>query len=135
MNLKKIFSVKNKYDGLKKYKLVSVLGLEFIIRTSSYKDFKLKLLNDLENYDGINCEENQREKCTLSICAIYKNEPDIKEWIEYHRMPITKIRINHYHTKSLEDWQRKLNLGFADSKEKRKFINLLPSLSSHAASG
>ena len=32
-----------------------------------------------------------------------------------------KIRINHYHTKSLNDWQRKVIIGYADQIKDRPY--------------
>lgn len=37
------------------------------------------------------------------------------------KVSIKKIRINHYHTKSYEDYCKKVGLGFADSQLKRDF--------------
>ena len=33
-----------------------------------------------------NSKTYHHKKVYLSVCAIFKNEPDIKEWIEYHRI-------------------------------------------------
>lgn len=50
----------------------------------------------------------------------------IKNSVLTQKVSIDKIRINHYHTKSQEDWYRKVNIGFADSVKKRsKFQEVL----------
>ncbi len=90
MKLSFIFSSKNEYEGMKKYRVFSIFNLKFRFRISMFKTLRRsrpKLLNNLRDYDNILKNKNeQRQKCELAICAIYKNEPDIKEWIEYHRL-------------------------------------------------
>ena len=87
MNLKEIFSVRNKYKGFRKWKIVKIFSFEFIFEVKRtrrqiiryiQKNRPQKLPNSLD-YSIDN-------KVYVSISAIYKNEPDIKEWIEYHKL-------------------------------------------------
>lgn len=82
----KIFSIKNEYRNFRKYKAISFLFFKYnfslklpipLIR-DFYQNNKPKPLFEIENLT--------RKQVYLSIAAIYKNEPDIKEWIEYHKL-------------------------------------------------
>ncbi len=84
--LKKIFSVRNKYSGQKKYKEINIMFFKIKIRVNNMKNIKKyletikpQLLPDLP-------AEPKRSKVYFSIAAVYKNEPDLREWIEYHRI-------------------------------------------------
>lgn len=78
-----LFSVKSYYEGIKKYKVFKIFGIDIKVRvrlTESPRKFikKNKPLPLDKN------TEPAREKVYLSIAAIFKDEPDITEWIEYH---------------------------------------------------
>ena len=84
--LRKIFSVSNQFNGLKKYKVIYFLFFKIRFRVRNVKDIKKyfetikpRLLPTLPT-------EPKRPPVFISIAAIYKDEPDLKEWIEYHRI-------------------------------------------------
>ena len=86
--LKQIFSMENKYAGLKKIKIITILfyKFEFPIRIKPKTDYmKLEKIKNLKITLNTKVIDDRR-KNDIAICAIYKNEPDIREWIEYHKL-------------------------------------------------
>ena len=78
--------IKKEYIGLKKFKTLNFLLFKLKFRVnnkSKIREFlnenKPKPISSLEH-------KHSGKKVYLSIVAIYKNEPDIIEWIEYHKL-------------------------------------------------
>ncbi len=87
--LKKVFqtffSVKNEYIDMKKNKVITLLSFKFIFEIRScflFKEYQPRLIEGLRIIQS----PKKSKKNLTAICAIFKNEPDIKEWIEYHKL-------------------------------------------------
>ena len=81
-----VFSVKNVYNNLKKYKHISLLGFKINIRVRNTKEIRKFInANKPQKLNDSNADIS-RNKVYLSIVSIYKNEPDLKEFIEYHKL-------------------------------------------------
>jgi hypothetical protein len=82
--LTKIFNIKTIYKGTKKFKFIHCLFFNFKIEVFSVEKIKNSEPKKIKN---LKIESNSTSKKNYaSVCAIYKNEPDIKEWIEYHKL-------------------------------------------------
>jgi len=81
----KLFDVYNEYDGHRKTKVFQLFGWKFkfaVKNTRPIREFcKRSRIQPIEKK-----ETKKRENVNLSIVAIYKNEPDLIEWIEYHKL-------------------------------------------------
>lgn len=75
MTKRKLIDVYNEYRNNKKFKIFYFFGIKIKITVSSYKD-------NLSEKKGF----KKRKNINLAIAAIYKNEPDLIEWIEYHKL-------------------------------------------------
>ena len=86
--LENIFSVKNSFKHLKKYKIVTILGFKVKFRVRNTKNIRNFIrTNKPQLCENITFEGKiPDKKDSLAICAIFKNEPDIIEWIEYHKL-------------------------------------------------
>ncbi len=84
--LKHIFSVYNEHIGLKKYKNIIIFGFKIKIRVKNRDNLK-SFINSYrpQKLNDTNLDLH-REKVYLSVVSIYKNEPDLKEFIEYHKL-------------------------------------------------
>ena len=84
MNIQRwLFWIRYRNEGLKRFLCIKILGINFKIRISNYKGIKKYIIDSKPGAYG-NTEKVNRDKVYLSIAAIYKDEPDIKEWLEYH---------------------------------------------------
>ena len=84
--LSHIFSIKNVYKKLEKYKRIRMLGLKIDIRVRNTKEIRKFInANKPQKLNDSNADIS-RNKVYLSIVSIYKNEPDLKEFIEYHKL-------------------------------------------------
>ncbi len=85
MSNAKHIGVFNEYvGGYKKYKVFKFFGLKIKIRVRHLtpREFcKMARVQPLDNSQSV-----PNDFVNLSIAAIYKNEPDIIEWIEYHKL-------------------------------------------------
>ena len=85
MNKHKLIDVYNEYIGFKKFKIFYIFGVKIKVEVNNaigIRNFaKTYRIKSLEN-------KNRRKngKVNFSIVAIYKNEPDLIEWIEYHKL-------------------------------------------------
>lgn len=75
---KNIFGIKNYYEGAKKYKIITVLGINFKFRVKYKKDVWSFVRNSVPCPID-NTVEPPREKVYLSVASIFKDEPDIIE--------------------------------------------------------
>ena len=85
--LRKLFGVYNEYEGFQKIKIFSFFFIPFKFRY--YKKTTLDAMRPKKYPDLKIISENRdliSRKCFASICAIYKNEADLREWIEYHKL-------------------------------------------------
>lgn len=87
----KIFKLETKYTKDKKFIIFTILNRKYCIRVSSYKEIKEKFNKSKPKQYTI--PNKKRAETYISIAAIYKNEPDIVEWIEYHKL----IRIERFY--------------------------------------
>ena len=83
--LKKVFSYNSYYIGSKKYKIFKIFGIKIKKQVKISKNTKLFIKNS-KPMPLNNDIEPPRKKVYLSIVAIFKDEPDIIEWIEYHKL-------------------------------------------------
>jgi len=100
----KIFYIKNYFDNEQKWKLFNILGIKIKVRVRQTKDLRKFITNSkpapLEYVD-----KNKRKKVYISIVAIFKDEPDITEWINYH-LRIGVERFYLYDNESIEDYEK-----------------------------
>ena len=81
--LEKFFYIKRYFDNEKKWKLFNILGIKFKIRVRQSKDLRTFIANSrLEPLNYV--DKTIREKVYISIVAIFKDETDIVDWINYH---------------------------------------------------
>lgn len=118
----KLRFIENKYHNLKKYKVLNFIFFKLKFRVSNRKKIK-KFINKnrpqlLHNFE----EEPLRKKVYLSIAAIYKNEPDIIEWIEYHKLAGVE-RFYLYDNESTDDSLEKLKPYIEDGTVIYKYIS------------
>ncbi len=100
---KNIFGIKNYYEGAKKYKIITVLGINFKFRVKYKKDVWSFVRNSVPCPID-NTVEPPREKVYLSVASIFKDEPDIIEWIEYHKIAGVE-RFYLYDNDSRDDYE------------------------------
>ena len=88
--IKKKLQVKIEYEGLKKYLTFRLVFLKIKIPKNNYKtvrnyikDYRPKLSDNITQIISNSGANNYSE---LAVCAIFKNEPDIVEWINYHKI-------------------------------------------------
>lgn len=83
--LKYIFYIENCYEGCKKHKIYYLFGIKIKIRVRLHKGPR-----EFISYSRPRPIDNEinlpRKKVYISIAAIFKNEPDIIEWIEFHKL-------------------------------------------------
>lgn len=83
---KNIFSVSSYFEGIKKHKIIKIFGIKFKFKVQIVKNpyYFVKTGKPLLLKQFGNISEQKRSRVYLSILAIFKDEPDIIEWIEYH---------------------------------------------------
>ncbi len=80
---KNIFFIDNSYVGSKKYKIYHIFRFKIKIRVRYFNNLRIFIKNSKPTpLDKI--IEKSNKKVYVSIVAIFKDEPDILEWIEYH---------------------------------------------------
>lgn len=86
--LKKQIRVENRYFGLKRYLIIHLFFFDIKIPRNNYskiRDYIRKYKPQLSpNVTQIISKEKVMGHSRLAVCAIFKNEPDIVEWLEYH---------------------------------------------------
>lgn len=101
--LEKFFYIKRYFDNEKKWKLFNILGIKFKIRVRQSKDLRTFIANSrLEPLNYV--DKTIREKVYISIVAIFKDETDIVDWINYH-IKIGVERFYLYDNDSLDDYE------------------------------
>ncbi len=101
--LEKIFYVKTKFDNEKKYKLYNFLGIKFSVRVKYDKNL-YKFVKNTKPKPLKYIDNTIRKKVYVSVVAIFKDEPDIIDWIDYH-IKIGVERFYLYDNDSSEDFQ------------------------------
>lgn len=104
--LANIFSVASYYSGVKKHKVFTVFGIKLKFRVGLKKNtWKFVRANKPCPLFSLNNDiEPKREKVYLSVVAIFKDEPDVVEWIEYHKLAGVE-RFYLYDNESVEDYE------------------------------
>ncbi len=102
--IKKFFNIGSCYEGQKKYKILNFLGLSFKFQVTISKN-KREFIANSKPKPLDNSIEPKRNKVYLSIVAIFKDEPDIIEWIEYHKLAGIE-RFYLYDNESITDYEK-----------------------------
>ena len=83
--LKKIFNIESSFKGTVKHKIFTIFGIRIKHRVKVSKNL-WKFVRNKRPKPLDKSIEAPREKVYLSIVGIFKDEPDIIEWIEYHKL-------------------------------------------------
>lgn len=102
--LKFIFNYQSHYQGSRKHKVFTVFGFKFKFRVKLAKNLR-DFVRNAKPCPLDNSIEPDRQKVYLSIAAIFKDEPDIIEWIEYHRIAGVE-RFYLYDNDSVNDYEK-----------------------------
>ncbi|MBR1776654.1 glycosyltransferase family 92 protein [bacterium] len=96
------FSIENVYTGAKKFKIFNIFGIKFKFRVKFIKNKRQYIIDNRPH--PLDYPVGQpRESVYSSVVAIFKDEPDIVEWIEYHKL-IGIQRFYLYDNNSEKDW-------------------------------
>ena len=101
--LDKIFYVKSLFDNEKKYKLYNFFGIKFKVRVKYEKNLK-NFIRYTRPEPLDKAEDIQRKKVYISVVAIFKDEPDIIDWLDFH-IKIGVERFYLYDNDSIEDYR------------------------------
>ena len=105
--LEKIFYCKNYYNNEKKWKWINILGKKFKLRVKYSKNLR-RFISTSKPAPLDYTDNTHREKVYISIVAIFKDEPDIIDWIEHH-IKVGVERFYLYDNDSTEDYERILS--------------------------
>ena len=83
--LKFIFNYESHYQGTRKHKVFTILGFKLKFHVKFVKNAR-RFIKSSKPVPLDYFSDSEREKVYLSVVAIFKDEPDIIEWIEYHRI-------------------------------------------------
>ncbi|MCM1265027.1 MAG: glycosyltransferase family 92 protein [Candidatus Gastranaerophilales bacterium] len=101
------FAVRSHYMGAKKYKVFRVFGIDLKFPVKITKNPRRFIKNN-KPAPLDNSIEAPRKKVYFSIAAIFKDEPDLIEWIEYHRLAGVE-RFYLYDNESANNYEEILN--------------------------
>lgn len=99
----KIFYIKSLFDNEKKYKLYNFFGIKFKVRVKYAKNLRNFIRATRPKPLEI-AKEGKRKKVYISVVAIFKDEPDIIDWLNFH-IKIGVERFYLYDNDSTEDYE------------------------------